>query len=267
MWRREKTVTAEGIAWGTPEFVSTSCWEGRTPALPKAQVTETVRTETASRACPAGYMGTASLTRTVTTRSTRWPWDTAPVVQDIPGNWIADETGCSRVVVPGGGTPGGGQPGAGAGAPGAGTGPSGGQCGDAGDSGGPGEGTCGTPSVGPGAGSGGSGGGCFLTEAVVRRSAEADDGPTLTVLRAFRDGYMQARPERRALVARYYEIAPRIVAAIPDGHTDWAWIGSRVDEAVAAIGAGTDDRAFAIYVGMVQSLEERWLAPAAGAAS
>ena len=267
VWRREKTVTAEGIAWGTPEFVSTSCWEGRTPALPKAQVTETVRTETASRACPAGYSGATRLTRTVTTRSTRWPWDTQPVVQEIPGNWIADQTGCSRVVVPGGGTPGGGTPGAGAGAPGAGTGPSGGQCGDAGDSGGPGEGTCGTPSVGPGAGSGGSGGGCFLTEAVVRRSAEADDGPTLTVLRAFRDGYMQARPERRALVARYYEIAPRIVAAIPDGHTDWAWIGSRVDEAVAAIGAGTDDRAFAIYVGMVQSLEERWLAPAAGAAS
>ena len=31
IWRREKTVTAEGIKWGTPEFVSTSCWEGRTP--------------------------------------------------------------------------------------------------------------------------------------------------------------------------------------------------------------------------------------------
>ena len=32
IWRREKTVTADGIAWGTPEFVSTSCWEGRTPS-------------------------------------------------------------------------------------------------------------------------------------------------------------------------------------------------------------------------------------------
>ena len=279
VWRREKTVTAEGSTWGTPEFVSTSCWEGRTPALPTAEVSETVRTETASRACPAGYTGATRLTRTVTTRSTRWPWDTTPVVQDIPGNWIADETGCLRVVVPsytpgghtpGGGTPGAGSgtPGAGGGAPGAGNGPGDGACGStggAGDSGGPGEGTCGTPSG--GAGSGGSGGGCFLTEAVVGRSAEADDGPTLTALRAFRDGYMQARPERRALVARYYEIAPRIVAAIPDDHADWAWIGERVDEAVTAIGAGHDDRAFAVYVDMVRHLEECWLAPVAGGAS
>ena len=37
IWRREKTVTTDGIAWGTPEFVSTSCWEGRTPALPQAR--------------------------------------------------------------------------------------------------------------------------------------------------------------------------------------------------------------------------------------
>ena len=78
---------------------------------------------------------------------------------------------------------------------------------------------------------GGDGGGCFLTEAVVgARGIEADDGPTLTALRSFRDGYMQRTPERRALVARYYEIAPRIVAAIPRGHGDWAWIGVQVEE-------------------------------------
>ena len=66
---------------------------------------------------------------------------------------------------------------------------------------------------------------------------------------------------------RYYEIAPRIVAAIPSGHADWAWIGERVDEAVAAIAAGADDRAFGIYVDMVRRLEEHWLEPAAGVAS
>ena len=38
---------------------------------------------------------------------------------------------------------------------------------------------------------GDDGGGCFLTTAIVeRRGVEADDGPTLTALRAFRDGYM-----------------------------------------------------------------------------
>ena len=58
IWRREKTVTQDGIAWGTPEFVSTSCWEGQTPSLPEAEVSETVRTETTQGTCPAGYTGT-----------------------------------------------------------------------------------------------------------------------------------------------------------------------------------------------------------------
>ena len=273
IWRREKTVTADGVSWGTPEFVSTSCWEGRVPALPQAVVTETVRTETAAGACPAGYTGTAVLTRTVTERATLWPWDAQPTVQDIPGNWIADESGCAAVAPPdverpGGTGPGGVGPGtAGPGDGACGPAPGDGGGSDGGGSDGPGDGTCSGPGVGPGAGSGGGDGGCFLTEAVVgARGIEADDGPTLTALRSFRDGYMQETPERRALVERYYEIAPRIVAAIPRGHGDWAWIGAQVDEAVAAIHAGEKDRAFAIYVAMVRRLEARWLEPAREAA-
>ena len=269
IWRREKTVTADGIDWGTPEFVSTSCWEGRTPALPEAEISETVRTESTTGACPPGYSGTAVLTRTVTERSTLWPWDAQPTVQDIPGNWIADESGCQRVVRPrihvdkfrpGGPT-------------GIGTGPGDGQCSPPSPpdavSPSPGEGTCAAPEGGlGGSGGGSSDGGCFLTEAVVgHRGIEADDGPTLTSLRTFRDGYMQQTPERRALIERYYEIAPLIVAAVPRDHAAWAWIGAQVDAAVAAIGAGDGDRAFGIYVGMVRRLEGRWLAPAAGAAS
>ena len=282
IWRREKAVTADGIEWGAPEFVSTSCWEGRTPPLPQAEISETVRTETTTGVCPAGYSGTRVLTRTVTERSTRWPWDAAPIMQDIPGNWIANDAGCSRVVTPGGppggGTPGGGTPGGGTpggGTPGGGSsgagsgGPDGGQCSPPSPPSAPGEGTCSGPGVGPGgAGAGGGAGGCFLTEAVVgQRGMEADDGPTLTALRAFRDGYMQATGARQELVRRYYEIAPRIVVAIPDEHADWAWISERVNAAVAAIAAGADDRAFGIYVDMVERLSERWLEPAAGAAS
>ncbi|MDE0381553.1 MAG: hypothetical protein OXI20_20165, partial [Rhodospirillales bacterium] len=264
IWRREKTVTAAGVSWGTPEFVSTSCWEGRVPALPQARITETLRTETASGTCPAGHSGAAVLTRTVTERATLWPWDSQPTVQDIPGNWVSDETGCLPVVSPpihtDRFTPGG-PTGPGTGGPGDGTcGPTG-TPGDSGGSDGPGDGTCPAPGVGPGAGNGS--GGCFLTESVVgAQGIETDDGPTLTALRTFRDGYMQRTPERRALVARYYEIAPRIVAAIPSGHAEWSWIGVRVAEAVAAIAAGDDDRAFAIYVAMVRRLEARWLAPA-----
>ena len=269
IWRREKTVTADGVSWGTPEFVSTSCWEGRVPALPQAVVTETVRTETAAGACPAGYTGTAVLTRTVTERATLWPWDAQPTVQDIPGNWIADQSGCSRPSIhvdrftPDGPIR-------------SGTGPGDGHCSppkppDA-DSPGPGEGRCVVPDGGFGGGGGGGGGGgdggCFLTEAVVgAKGIEADDGPTLTALRGFRDGYMQQTPERRGLVARYYEIAPRIVAAVPRGHGDWAWIGERVEEAAGAIASGADDRAFDIYVAMVRRLEGRWLRPAPGTPS
>ena len=267
IWRREKTVTADGITWGTPEFVSTSCWEGHAPALPQAAVSETLRTETAQQSCPTGYTGTVVLTRTVTERSTRWPWDVAPVVQDIPGNWIADDTGCVAVAPPTVSPPGGGPGGPGPGGPGSGPGtggPGDGSCGtpgnpgDGGDggNGGPGDGTCGAPGGGPGNG----GGGCFLTEAVVgHRGIEADDGPTLTALRTFRDGYMRETAKRRALVARYYEIAPRIVAAIPKNHPDWEWIGGRIDAALAAIRSHDDDAAFAIYAGMVRRLTARWL--------
>ena len=261
IWRREKTVTADGIAWGTPEFVSTSCWEGRTPALPQAEISETVRTETSTGVCPAGYTGTRVLTRTVTERSTQWPWDAAAIVQDIPGNWIADDAGCGRVEPPSsppGGPPGGGNPGT--------TGPGDGQCGGDPNAADPGEATCGVPNG--GGSSGGDGGGCFLTEAVVgKRGVEADDGPTLTALRAFRDGYMQATGARQELVRHYYEIGPRIVAAIPRDHADWTWIGERIDAAVAAIDREDGDRACEIYVGMVERLSEHWLEPAAGGAS
>ena len=105
----------------------------------------------------------------------------------------------------------------------------------------------------------GSEAGCFLTTAVAGLRGEADDGPTLTALRGFRDGYMSETEERRGMVAAYYETAPAIVAAIPAGHADWDWIGERIDAAVAAIGAGDGDAAFDVYAGMVGRLTSRWL--------
>ena len=110
-----------------------------------------------------------------------------------------------------------------------------------------------------GDGGAGDGGGCFLTTAVVELRGEADGGPTLTALRAFRDGCMMRTAERRALVEEYYAVAPTIVAAIPAGHRDWAWIGARVDEAVASIAAGDEDGAFGIYVDLVSRLKADWI--------
>ena len=260
VWRRRKTVTASGTSWGAPEFVSTSCWDGRAPTPPEPAVTLTVRTESRSEPCPAGHTGTRRLTRTVTERSTRFPWDAAPIVQTIPANWIADDSGCAAVPPSGGrgggegGGPGGDGDG-GLGGSGGSGGLGGGSCGGDAGFGGLGGGSCG------GDGGDGGGRGCFLSAAVVERRGEPDDGPTLTALRGFRDGYMAETAERRALVAAYYRIAPSIVAAIPADHADWDWIGGRIDAAIAAIGDGDGDTVFDVYAGMMKRLTGRWLGP------
>ena len=260
VWRRLRTVTAAGETLGEPEFVSTSCWTGDAlPPPPTPEISETEREETKSGSCPAGYTGSIGYERTVTLRSTRFPWDEAPVMQTIYGPWTVASDSCAAVPEPDVDGPGHGDPG----------GPDGGTSAAGGDS-------CGAPAPGQstgdacsadGSGSGGGGdggGGCFLTTAVVELRGEADGGPTLTALRAFRDGYMTRTPERRALVEEYYAIAPRIVAAIsgtsvPGGHAEWERIAAEVDRAVEAIAAGADDAAFGIYVELVRSLKADWL--------
>lgn len=56
--------------------------------------------------------------------------------------------------------------------------------------------------------------GCFLTSACVDFYGKEDDCEELTILRAFRDTYMQATEAGRKLVQEYYEIAPLIVEHI-----------------------------------------------------
>ncbi len=266
VWRRQRTVTAAGEALGPPEFVSTSCWTGDAlPPPPEPVVSERSHEEARTGPCPAGHVGSLGYRRTVTLRSTQFPWDAAPVTQTIRTAWALERDDCVPEEEPDWGGPGGSGPGAGG--PGDG-GPGNDGCGGTSPGGdGPGEGTCGTDgSGGGGPGSGDGGGGCFLTAAVAGLRGEADDGPTLTALRAFRDGYMARTAERRALVAEYYAIAPGIVAAIPPGHAEWSWIAGRIDEAVARVAAGDGDGAFRVYVSMVRRLKERWM-PAAGRGS
>ena len=252
IWRRQKSVTVEGETLGPPEFVSTSCWTGEVPTTPKAVVTETAQTEAKTGGCPSGYTGSQDYRRTATHRATQFPWDAEPIVLINYGPWILETDNCRALIPPvwdvdfddGGGD--GGDDGDGD--------PGGDSCGPEGDAGAR-RGLCGGDD-------GGDGGGCFLTTAIVeRRGIEADGGPTLTALRRFRDGYMMKTPKRRALVAEYYEIAPRIVAAIPQGHSDWDWIGGRIDAAIAAIAAGDEDGAFAIYAAMVRRLAACWMEP------
>ncbi|MDD9990710.1 MAG: hypothetical protein OXP75_02830 [Rhodospirillales bacterium] len=268
VWRRLRTVTATGESLGAPEFVSTSCWtDGALPPAPVPEVTEASHEETKSGSCPAGYVGSIGYRRTVTLRSTRFPWDEAPVTQTVRTPWTVERDDCEAEAEPDWGGADHGDHGGG---------PDGGTSGPGGDACGgpaPGETTgdvCSADGIGglggDGDGGGGDGaggnGGCFLTTAVTERRGEPDDGPTLTLLRAFRDGYMTGTPERRALVAEYYAIAPKLVAAIPAGHAEWERIALAVDLAADAIADGAGDEAFAVYVELVRRLREDWGAAA-----
>ena len=116
-------------------------------------------------------------------------------------------------------------------------------------------------SGGDGSGDDDRGGGCFLTTAVTAMRGEPDGGPTLTLLRAFRDGWLSRHPDGPALVAEYYSVAPRIVAAIPPGHAEWERIAAEVDLAAAMVAAGEPASAFAVYRSMMVRLIRGWLPP------
>ncbi|MCY3875145.1 MAG: hypothetical protein OXF88_12740 [Rhodobacteraceae bacterium] len=106
---------------------------------------------------------------------------------------------------------------------------------------------------------GDSGGGCFLTTAVIDLRGETDKGPTLSILREFRDGWLAETEEGRALIAEYYLVSPRVVQAIPEGHPEWFWIAEQIDAAAQAIRAGLNKQALTTYAGMVRKLQDRWL--------
>ncbi len=95
VWRRLRTVTARGESLGAPEFVSTSCWTGDAlPVAPVPEISEVSHGETKSGSCPAGYAGSIGYRRTVTFRSTRFPWDEVPVTQTIRTPWAVERDDC-----------------------------------------------------------------------------------------------------------------------------------------------------------------------------
>ena len=98
--------------------------------------------------------------------------------------------------------------------------------------------------------------GCFLTTAIVEHRGEADDGPTLTKLRNFRDTYLADYPEE---VKKYYQVAPKIVAAIPKDNPTWDWVGKQIDSAIEHIDNDMLDKAHQTYKSMVLELETNWL--------
>ena len=57
-------------------------------------------------------------------------------------------------------------------------------------------------------------GGCYLTAAAVDFMGLQDNCEELTVLRAFRDGYIKSLPKGEDEISNYYKTAPKIIDAI-----------------------------------------------------
>lgn len=100
---------------------------------------------------------------------------------------------------------------------------------------------------------------CYLTTAACGALGLPDDCTELAALRWFRDEILLRDSAGRRDVARYYETAPRIVAAInrrPDALSVYRqiFVGT-IQPAVAAIRAGEMQLADELYRRMVRSLE------------
>ena len=109
---------------------------------------------------------------------------------------------------------------------------------------------------GGGSSSGSSGGGgCFITTAVCDWLGRPDDCEELEVLRAFRDGYMMADPDREAQIKEYYEIAPQLVERVNAmANSDDVWLtvyGAFLVPAVKCIQTAHWAEAHEIYTDLV----------------
>lgn len=99
---------------------------------------------------------------------------------------------------------------------------------------------------------------CFLTTAISLHRGQSDDCEELTVLRAWRERYLRPDPQRAGDIARYEQIAPRIVAAVDGRHNPGTvWDVLYADYLVpilALVRMGHDEEVHAAYRQMVDDL-------------
>lgn len=100
--------------------------------------------------------------------------------------------------------------------------------------------------------------GCFLTTACVEHAGYKDDCYQLEILRKFRDTYLKQLPNGEALIAEYYELAPKIVEAINESTEKEAILTDmleQINKAVSAIKRNENHSALNIYSDMFNSLK------------
>lgn len=111
---------------------------------------------------------------------------------------------------------------------------------------------------GGGKGSGDKKSKCYLTSACVAYRGLPDDCHELTVLRAFRDGWLAAQPQGPALIEQYYAAAPGIVDAIEASgvaRAIYARVFGVIRSCVASIEAGRPQQAMQHYAALVHGLQ------------
>lgn len=104
------------------------------------------------------------------------------------------------------------------------------------------------------------GGGCYITTATVGYMGLEDDCYELQTLRRFRDGWLKSN--HPADIQHYYDTAPKVLAAIEQEGVPFdtrrqffnAVFNNYVQPAVQAIESGNNQRAYAIYKEMTDSV-------------
>ena len=93
--------------------------------------------------------------------------------------------------------------------------------------------------------------GCFFTTAACLYKGLPDDCNELETLRKFRDSVLMRNTEGRAMVQRYYEVAPAIVEHLTDeGDLEDVWRSVQI--CVVAISEHKHEEAIGIYRDMVE---------------
>ena len=105
--------------------------------------------------------------------------------------------------------------------------------------------------------------GCFITTAVCENFGKDDDCYELTAFRNFRDGWLTAQPDGKALIAEYYAIAPAIVDRInrlPDAAQIYETLRTKyLAPCLNFIERGDNTACKRLYVEMVTSLKKKFL--------
>jgi len=102
---------------------------------------------------------------------------------------------------------------------------------------------------------------CFITTACVEAVGLPDNCSELNILRSFRDGFMLRHPDGEALIAEYYDIAPRILRRIreqPNARAILEALFARIKDCISLIEAGENEGALWHYVTMVENLKDTY---------